>query len=59
MDQVTRGATTADDGVLLGHRVLIRDRGLEMSRAVRRRFAGVGIRVDLTPERAPNANAYA
>jgi len=26
---------------------------------VRRRFAGAGIRVVLTPERAPNANAYA
>jgi transposase InsO family protein len=49
----------ADDGVLVGHRVLICDRDRKWSRAVRRRFGDAGIRVVLMPERAPNANAYA
>ena len=49
----------ADDGLLVRHRVLICDRDRKWSRAVRRRFADAGIRVVLTPERAPNANAYA
>jgi transposase InsO family protein len=39
--------------------VLTCDRDRKWSRAVRRRFADAGIRVVLTPERAPNANAYA
>jgi transposase InsO family protein len=51
--------TAADDGVLVGHRVLICDRDRKWSRAVRRRFGDAGIRVVLTPARAPNANAYA
>jgi transposase InsO family protein len=51
--------TAADDGLLVRHRVLICDRDRKWSAAVRRRFAGAGIRVVLTPERAPNANAYA
>jgi putative transposase len=57
MDQMVRLATAA--GPLLGHRVLICDRDRKWSRAVRRRFGGAGIRVVLTPARAPNANAYA
>jgi len=48
---------TAADGVRGGHRVLICDRDRKWSRAVRRRFDEAGIRVVLTPERAPNAYA--
>jgi transposase InsO family protein len=59
MGQIVRLATAADDGVLIGHRVLICDRDRKWSRAVRRRFGDAGIRVMLTPERAPNANAHA
>ena len=59
MSQIVRLATAADDGVLIGHRVLICDRDRKWSRAVRQRFGDAGIRVVLTPERAPNANAHA
>jgi transposase InsO family protein len=45
--------------MLVGHRVLICDRDRKWSAAVRRQFGDAGIRVVLTPERAPNANAYA
>ena len=45
--------------MLIGHRVLICDRDRKWSRAVRQRFGAAGIRVVLTPERAPNANAHA
>jgi transposase InsO family protein len=59
MDQVVRLVTAADDGALVGHRVLICDRDRKWSRAARRRMAEAGLRVVLTPARAPNANAYA
>jgi transposase InsO family protein len=59
MGQIARLATAADDGVLMGHRVLICDRDRKWSRAVRQRFGAAGIRAVLTPARAPNANAYA
>ena len=59
MGQIVRLVTAADDGVLIGHRVLICDRDRKWSRAVRQGFGDAGIRVVLTPERAPNANAYA
>ena len=59
MDQIVRFVTAADDGALVGHHVLICDRDRKWSRAVRRRFGEAGIRVVLTPERAPNADAYA
>ncbi len=59
MDQFVRRATGADDGVLVGHRVLICDRDRKWSAVVRQRLGEAGIRVVLTPERAPNANAYA
>ena len=59
MSQIVRLVTAADDGVLIGHRALICDRDRKWSRAVRQRFGDAGIRVVLTPERAPNANAYA
>jgi putative transposase len=58
MQQVVR-LVTADDGILVNHRVLICDRDSKWSRAVRRRFGEAGLRVVVTPERAPNANAYA
>jgi hypothetical protein len=50
---------TADDGLLVRHRVLIGDRDRKWSRAVRHRFAEGGIHVGLTPARAPNAKDYA
>jgi transposase InsO family protein len=59
MQQVVRLVTAADDGILVNHRVLICDRDSKWSRAVRRRFGEAGLRVVVTPERAPNANAYA
>jgi transposase InsO family protein len=39
--------------------VLICDRDRKWSREVRRQLGDADIRVVLTPERAPNANAYA
>jgi putative transposase len=59
MGQMVRLVTAADDGVLVGHRALICDRDRKWSRAVRQRLGDAGIRVVLTPARAPNANAYA
>ena len=59
MQQVVRLATAADDGILVGHRVLICDRDRKWSGAVRCRFGEASLRVVVTPERAPNANAYA
>ena len=38
MSQIVRLVTAADDGVLLGHRVLICDRDRKWSRAVRQRL---------------------
>jgi transposase InsO family protein len=57
--QVMRRLTAADDGILVDHRVLICDRDRKWSLAVRHRFGDAGIRVVLTPARAPNANAHA
>jgi putative transposase len=59
MRQVGRTLTTAGDGVLVGHRVLICDRDTKWSASVRARLAEAGIRVVQTPFQAPNANAYA
>jgi hypothetical protein len=59
MRQVTRTLTTADDGVLVGHRVLICDRDAKWSAPVRARLGEAGIRIVQTPFQAPNANAYA
>jgi transposase InsO family protein len=59
MGQVVRMMTAADNGVLGGHRVLICDRDRKWSRAARQQCGDAGLRVVLTPERAPNANAYA
>jgi putative transposase len=59
MRQVGRTLTTADDGVLVGHRVLICDRDAKWSSPVRQCLGEAGIRVSQTPFQAPNANAYA
>jgi putative transposase len=57
--QVGRTLTVADEGVLVGHRVLICDRDAKWSAPVRERLSEAGIRVVQTPYQAPNANAYA
>ena len=59
MRQVVRTLTAADHGLLVGQRVLICDRDAKWSALVRARLGEAGIRVVLTPYRAPNANAYA
>ena len=59
MRQVGRTLTTADDGLLRAHRVLICDRDAKWSGAIRRLLNDGGIRVVQTPWRAPNANAHA
>jgi transposase InsO family protein len=59
MRQVGRTLTTADNGLLRAHRVLICDRDAKWSGEVRRLLSDDGIRVVQTPWRAPNANAHA
>jgi transposase InsO family protein len=59
MRQVGRTLTAEDEGLLVGHRVLICDRDAKWSVSVRDRLSEAGIRVVHTPYRAPNANAYA
>ena len=58
MRQVVRMATAADVGRVVGG-VWICDRDRKWSRDVRRLLEDANIRVVMTPERAPNANAYA
>jgi transposase InsO family protein len=59
MQQIVRTLTMADASVVAPRRMLICDRDRKWSRDVRRLLEEAGIRVVLTPERAPNANAYA
>ncbi len=59
MRQVGRTLTVADEGVLVGHGVLICDRDAKWSASVRAQLGEAGIRVVRTPYQAPNANAYA
>ena len=59
MRQVGRMLTAPDEGVLVGHRVLICDRDAKWSAPIRRLLEDSGIRVVQTPYQAPNANAYA
>jgi transposase InsO family protein len=59
MQQVVRTLTMAEPRVLVVPQVLICDRERKWSRDVRRPLREAGIPVVLTPERAPNANAYA
>src|SRR5215470_12949132 len=58
MQQAIRTLTMADQASV-EVRVLTGDRDRKWSREVRRQLGDAGIRVVLTPERAPNANAYA
>lgn len=59
MRQVGRTLTAADDGNLVGHRVLICDRDAKWSAPVCKRLGEAGIRVVQTPYQAPNAKADA
>jgi putative transposase len=59
MQQVVRTLTMAEGDGVDTPQVLICDRDRKWSGDVRRRFRDAGIRVVLTPARAPNANAYA
>jgi transposase InsO family protein len=59
MRQMARTLTAADAGVLRARSCLICDRDRKWSREVCRLSADAGVRVVRTPERAPNANAYA
>jgi transposase InsO family protein len=59
MEQVVRTLAMAEDAMAPAPQVLICDRDRKWSGDVRRRLHEAGIRVVLTPERAPNANAYA
>jgi len=60
MQQVVRTLTMAHDGVVVDMpNILICDRDRKWSDDVRRRLRDGGIRVVLTPARAPNANAHA
>ena len=59
MQQVVRTITAAEHGLLAQHRLLICDRDTKWSAPLRARLDEAGIRVVLTPYRAPNANAYA
>jgi len=58
MQQVIRTLTMAELEALEVH-VLICDRDRKWSREVRHQLGDADIRVVMTPERAPNANAYA
>jgi putative transposase len=59
VQQVARTLTSAEDGVLAGHRMLICDRDTKWSPAFCQTLADAGIRVVQTPFQAPNCNAYA
>jgi transposase InsO family protein len=59
MQQIVRTLTMAHDGMVNTPRILICDRDRKWSGDVRRRLEEAGVRVVLTPEHAPNANAYA
>jgi transposase InsO family protein len=59
MRQVSRTLSTAEDGRIRDHRVLICDRDRKWSGGVRQLLADAGIRTVCTPVRAPNANAHA
>ena len=59
MRQVVRQLTLADEGLLEPGHVLICDRDSTWSPEVRRVWRDAGVRVLVTPIRAPNAHAYA
>ena len=57
MRQVGRTLTAADEGALVGHRVLICDRDRKRSLSVRQRLEESGVRVVQTPFQAPKASS--
>jgi len=59
MQQIVGTLTMAEGAAVQAPKVLICDRDRKWSGDVRRRLGDAGIGVVLTPERAPNANAYA
>jgi transposase InsO family protein len=59
IQQVVRQLTLADEGLLEPGHVLICDRDSKCSPEVRRVLRDAGVRVLVTPIRAPNAHAYA
>ena len=59
MAQAARRLTDTVDGFLASHRVLICDRDAKWTEGFRGIVEGAGVRMVLTPIRAPNANAYA
>src|SRR5205085_10267979 len=59
LQQIVRTLTTAEDGAMPASQFLSCDRDRKWSGDVRRGLHDAGIRVVLTPARAPNANAYA
>jgi transposase InsO family protein len=59
MQQTVRTLTMAEDGPADAPHIVICDRDRKWSGDVRRQLREEGIRVVFTPERAPNANAYA
>jgi transposase InsO family protein len=59
MRQVVRQWTHADEGLLGPAHVLICDRDSKWSPDVHRVLRDAGVRIVVTPTRAPNANAYA
>jgi transposase InsO family protein len=59
MAQTARRLTDAVNGFLVGHRVRICDRDSKWTDGFRQILQSAGVRIVLTPIRAPNANAYA
>src|SRR5262245_55550169 len=59
MQQIVRTLTMSEDGARQRVHFLICDRDRKWSGDVRRQLRDAGTRVVVTPERAPNANAYA
>jgi putative transposase len=59
MQQIVRTLTMPEAGAVPLPHVVICDRDRKWSRDVRRRLREAGVRVVLSPVRAPNANAYA
>jgi putative transposase len=59
MAQMARNLTDIMDGFLKDHRILICDRDTKFTEQFKRILRDVGVDVVLTPNRAPNCNAYA
>ena len=59
MAQVARNLTDIAHGFLSGHRFLICDRDGKFTPQFKRTLTDAGVQVILTPQQAPNCNAYA